>query len=673
MKNISQNDMRENKRYQFKLKTQYKPSGDQPAAIENLLNGLNDSKRNQVLLGVTGSGKTFTMANIIAKSQRPTLIMAPNKTLAAQLYVEMKHFFPDNIVEYFVSYYDYYQPEAYISRTDTYIEKDSSINQKIDQMRHAATRAILERNDCINVASVSCIYGIGSRECYIAMSESISVYDKINRNNFMKRLVELQYSRTDLSFERGKFRVHGDIVEIFPVHAENYAWRISIFDDKIEKITEFNPLTGHKLKIIESIVIYANSHYVTPKPTIKQAIFGIKQELKISLSEFRKENNLLAAERIEKRTNFDIEMLETIGHCKGIENYSRWLSGRNQGDPPPTLFEYFPKNALLFVDESHVTIPQIRGMYRGDYNRKLTLANNGFRLPSCLDNRPLHFEEWDKMRPQTIFFSATPGAWELESTSGIFCEQLIRPTGVVDPICILRSTDTQVDDLLSEIKKCEKKNQRVLVTTLTKRMSETLSEYLHEHGIRVRYIHSELDTIERIDILRDLRLGIFDVLVGINLLREGLNIPECALVAILDADKEGFLRSKTSLIQTIGRAARNVDGRVILYADKMTESIAYALSETNRRRKKQISYNKKLYIQPKTVSTPIHDVIENIRLNDNREILSSKDNNNLIQEIEKRMHIAAENLHFEEAAQLRNEIIFLKKKNLKSNNNKKKL
>ena len=649
---------------EFKLVTEYEPAGDQPQAIAELMAGINDDERDQVLLGVTGSGKTFTMANNIAKTQRPSLVLAPNKTLAAQLYAEMKHFFPDNAVEYFVSYYDYYQPEAYIPRSDTYIEKDSSINEQIDRMRHAATRAILERNDCIIVASVSCIYGIGAVETYLEMTQRISVGDEVDRNDIMKRLVELQYTRNDAAFSRGTFRVRGDVLEIFPAHAEDRAWRVSMFGDEVEELAEFDPLTGHKFASMDSVTVYANSHHVTPRPTLVQAMSGIKQELKDRLAQFQAEGKLLAAERIEQRTTFDLEMMETVGHCKGIENYSRWLSGRNPGEPPPTLFEYLPENALLFVDESHVAVPQIGGMYRGDYNRKFTLAEHGFRLPSCVDNRPLKFEEWEAMRPQSVFVSATPGNWEMERTGGVFTEQVIRPTGLIDPVCIVRPVETQVDDLLGEAKECAAKGQRVLVTTLTKRMAEDLTEYLHEHGIRVRYLHSDIDTLERIEIIRDLRLGVFDVLVGINLLREGLDIPECALVAILDADKEGFLRSKTSLVQTIGRAARNVDGRVLLYADKMTDSLEYAIGETNRRREKQMAYNEEHGITPETVRSRINDVLESVAEQDyvtvdtgvSGDMMVGHNLRAHIEDLEKRMRDAAGNIEVEEAARLRDEI-----------------
>ncbi|WP_417812871.1 excinuclease ABC subunit UvrB [Thalassospira alkalitolerans] len=649
---------------EFKLVTDYQPAGDQPAAIAELVEGIDNHERDQVLLGVTGSGKTFTMANIIAQKQRPALILAPNKTLAAQLYAEMKSFFPENAVEYFVSYYDYYQPEAYIARSDTYIEKDSSINEQIDRMRHAATRAILERNDCIIVASVSCIYGIGAVETYLEMTQRISVGDEVDRNAIMKRLVELQYTRNDAAFSRGTFRVRGDVLEIFPAHSEDRAWRVSMFGDEVEELTEFDPLTGHKYAAMDAVMVYANSHHVTPRPTLVQAMTGIKKELKDRLAQFHQEGKLLAAERIEQRTMFDLEMMETVGHCKGIENYSRWLSGRNPGEPPPTLFEYLPENALLFVDESHVAVPQIGGMFKGDYNRKFTLAEHGFRLPSCVDNRPLKFEEWEAMRPQSVFVSATPGNWEMERTGGIFTEQVIRPTGLIDPVCIIRPVETQVDDLLAEAKECAAKGQRVLVTTLTKRMAEDLTEYLHEHGIRVRYLHSDIDTLERIEIIRDLRLGVFDVLIGINLLREGLDIPECALVAILDADKEGFLRSKTSLVQTIGRAARNVDGRVLLYADKMTGSLEYAIDETNRRREKQVAYNEAHGITPESIRSKIRDVLQSVAEQDyvtvdtgvSGDVMIGHNLRAHIEDLEKRMREAAGNLEFEEAARLRDEV-----------------
>ncbi|MFP6688923.1 MAG: excinuclease ABC subunit UvrB, partial [Alphaproteobacteria bacterium] len=553
----------------FELVSDYQPAGDQPQAISELISGLGEGERDQVLLGVTGSGKTYTMAQVIRELALPTLVLAPNKTLAAQLYGEMKSFFPNNAVEYFVSYYDYYQPEAYVPRTDTYIEKDASINEQIDRMRHSATRSLLERRDVVIVASVSCIYGIGSPETYSAMTLYLDKNSPVEQRTLLKKLVELQYRRNNQSLERGDFRVRGDVIEVFPAHSEDRAWRISMFGNDVEEIVEFDPLTGHKTAQLDQIRVYPNSHYVTPRPTINQAIKSIRAELAQRLEEFQATGQLLAAERLEQRTLFDLEMMEATGSCAGIENYSRYLTGRNAGEPPPTLFEYLPENALLVVDESHVTVPQLNGMYRGDFKRKSTLAEFGFRLPSCIENRPLKFEEWEVMRPQTVFVSATPGPWEMERTAGVFVEQVIRPTGLIDPVCLIRPVEDQVDDLMSECRDCVKKGLRILVTTLTKRMAEDLTEYLHEAGIRVRYLHSDVDTLERIEIIRDLRLGAFDVLVGINLLREGLDIPECGLVAILDADKEGFLRSRTSLIQTIGRAARNIDGRVILYADNM--------------------------------------------------------------------------------------------------------
>jgi len=650
---------------QFVMQTEFAPAGDQPTAIAELTSGVVGGERDQVLLGATGTGKTFTMAKVIEETQRPAIILAPNKTLAAQLYGEFKGFFPDNAVEYFVSYYDYYQPEAYVPRSDTYIEKESQINEQIDRMRHSATRALLERDDVIIVASVSCIYGIGSVETYGAMTQDLHVGGEYDQRGVMADLIAQQYKRNDQGFQRGTFRVRGDSLEIWPAHLEDRAWRLSFFGEELEGITEFDPLTGERTGNFERIRVYANSHYVTPKPTMQQAVQGIKKELRVRLDQLVADGKLLEAQRLEQRTNFDLEMLEATGVCNGIENYSRYLTGRAPGEPPPTLFEFIPDSALVFADESHVSVPQIGAMYKGDYRRKFTLAEHGFRLPSCMDNRPLKFEEWDAMRPQSVFVSATPAGWEMEQTGGVFTEQVIRPTGLLDPQVEIRPVEMQVDDLLDEIRQVAAKGYRTLATVLTKRMAEDLTEYLHEQGIRVRYMHSDIDTIERIEILRDLRLGAFDVLVGINLLREGLDIPECGLVAILDADKEGFLRSETSLIQTIGRAARNADGRVIMYADRITGSMERAMAETDRRRAKQIAYNEEHGITPETIRKNVDDVLSGLYKGDvdmNRvtaKIDEGRQGSNLaavLDGLKTDMRKAAENLEFEEAARLRDEV-----------------
>ena len=651
----------ENQNNIFRLISPFAPSGDQPQAIEELCQGINDGVKNQVLLGVTGSGKTYTMAKIIEQCNRPALIMAPNKILAAQLYSEMKEFFPYNHVEYFVSYYDYFQPEAYVPKTDTYIEKDSAQNEQIDRMRNAATRNILENRDVIIVASVSCIYGLGDVESYSAMTIPLHVGQELSIKEICHQLAELQYERNQQNFVRSTFRVQGDTLDIFPAHYEDRGWRISFFGDEIESISEFDSLTGKKTANLQSVTIYPANHYVTPRPAISQAIQGIKEELKEQISAFQSQNKLLEAQRIEQRTRFDLEMLEATGHCKGIENYSRYLTGRKAGDPPPTLFEYLPPDTLIFIDESHVSVPQIGGMFRGDFNRKSTLAQYGFRLPSCVDNRPLKFEEWNTLRGQTIFVSATPGEWEMEQSNDAFTEQVIRPTGLTDPLCIIRPVEEQIDDLMAECRKTANKGERVLVTTLTKKMAEDLTEYLADNGIKVRYLHSDIDTLERIEIIRDLRLGVFDVLVGINLLREGLDIPECSLVAILDADKEGFLRSERSLIQTIGRAARNANGRVILYADTLTRSLQGALDETNRRRKKQLEYNAANGIIPQTIKKKISSSLSEMTAKENSEqkTVSKTDFKNIdktIKEYTKIMQNAAADLDFETAILYRDKI-----------------
>ena len=652
----------------FKIVSENQPKGDQPQAIKKLIKGLSENKRSQVLLGVTGSGKTFTIANVIEKYNRPTLIMAPNKTLAAQLYEELKVLFPENAVEYFVSYYDYYQPEAYVPRSDTFIEKESSINEQIDRFRHSATRSLVERNDVIIVASVSCIYGIGAVDSYSQMTLEIKKGQSINLMNFLRELVDLQYKRNNIDFRRGMFRVTGDRVDIFPAHLEDIAWRVSFFGDEIEGIKEFDPLTGEFIQEFDEVKIFANSHYITPKPRLEKAIKEIKNDLKIRLDDFDRDKKLLEHQRLKERTNFDLEMIQATGTCSGIENYSRYLSGRKSGDAPPTLYEFIPENALLIIDESHVTVPQIKGMYLGDRSRKSTLSDYGFRLPSCLDNRPLKFEEWDMMRPSTIFLSATPGPWELEEVDHKYVEQVIRPTGLIDPECEIRSTVNQVEDLMGEIQKTIDKKNRVLITTLTKKNSEDLTNYLKEHNYRVEYMHSDVDTINRIKLIRSLRMGEIDIIVGINLLREGLDIPECGLVAVLDADKEGFLRSKTSLVQTIGRAARNVDGKVILYADIKTKSIQAALEETEYRKQKQIEYNKINKITTRSVKRNIGEIIESIYEKDTYTVSLSKTDDlspskfeKHLQKLEKKMLSAAENLDFEKAAMYRDEIRKIKK------------
>ena len=649
----------------FEVVSDFALAGDQPEAVAQLVRGMRGGDLDQVLLGVTGSGKTFTMAHVISQINRPTLIMAPNKTLAAQLYGEMKQFFPNNAVEYFVSYYDYYQPEAYVPRTDTYVEKEASINEQIDRMRHSATRSLLEREDVIIVASVSCIYGIGAVETYSTMTVQLRVGLSLDVRALLRRLVELQYRRNDTGFSRGTFRLRGDTLEIFPAHLEDRAWRLSFFGDELESIHQFDPLTGTQTETLGQVRVFPNSHYVTPKPTLTQALDKIRVELRDRIGEFNEKGRLLEAQRLEQRTLLDLEMLEIHGSCAGIENYSRYLTGRNSGEPPPTLFEYLPENAILMVDESHVTVPQIGGMFRGDFARKSTLAEHGFRLPSCIDNRPLQFEEWERMRPQTVFVSATPGPWELDRTQGAFVEQVVRPTGLIDPVCIVRPTGSQVDDVIAECRDMARRGQRVLITTLTKRMAESLTDYMSEAGLKVRYLHSDIDTLERIEIIRDLRLGVFDILVGINLLREGLDIPECALVAIFDADKEGFLRSRTSLIQTIGRAARNIDGRVLLYADTVTESLQYAIDETNRRRARQQAYNDSNGITPESVRKSIGAILESdhdrgdrvtVEAGPQEGALVGRSAAEIVTELESRMRAAAADLQFEEAARLRDEI-----------------
>ena len=656
----------------FNLVSEYTPAGDQPVAIEELVTAVRAGDKDQVLLGVTGSGKTFTMAKVIEAVQRPALVLAPNKILAAQLYGEFKSFFPDNAVEFFVSYYDYYQPEAYVPRSDTYIEKESSVNESIDRMRHSATRSLLERDDVIIIASVSCLYGIGSVETYSAMIFDLKKGQTHDQREIVRKLVALQYKRNDAAFQRGNFRVKGDTLEIFPSHYEDSAWRVSFFGDEIEEIVEFDPLTGKKVASLASVRVYANSHYVTPGPTLKQATHAIKHELDERLKELIVEGKLLEAQRLEQRTNFDLEMIQATGSCAGIENYSRFLTGRLPGEPPPTLFEYLPENALLFVDESHQTVGQINGMSRGDHRRKITLAEYGFRLPSAIDNRPLRFNEWDAMRPQTTYVSATPGSWEMEQTGGVFVEQVIRPTGLIDPPVEIKPVEEQVQDLIVEVGKTTALGYRSLVTTLTKRMAEDLTEYMHEAGIKVRYMHSDVETLERIELIRDLRMGVYDVLIGINLLREGLDIPECGLVAILDADKEGFLRSETSLIQTIGRAARNVDGRVILYADRVTGSMERALNETGRRREKQHAYNLANGITPQTIRRDIGDIIAHVaskdqvtvEIGDDRPHMVGHNLRAYIEELEKKMRKAASDLEFEEAGRLRDEIRSLEQEEL---------